>query len=154
MLISSILPREAVVARLPAQDKKQALKMMAVQAATLIKLSEKEIYNALLEREHIGCTGMGNGVCVPHGRFEGLSSLQAVFASIEKPIEFGAADGRPVDLIFMLLSPLSANTEHLKALAMISRVLRDKTLCEALRKADNAQSLYTLLTNSRGEDAA
>jgi len=154
MHIASLLPPEAVVANLSARDKKQTLKMLAAKAATLTPLSEREIYSVLLEREHIGCTGMGGGVCIPHGRFAHLKKLQAVFARMEKPIEFGAADGRPVDLVFLLLSPISANTEHIKALATISRLLRDKTLCDALRKAPDAKTLHTLLTSDRGEDAA
>ena len=154
MHIASILPPEAVIAHLSARDKKQALKMLSAKAAELTGLSEREIYSVLLEREHIGCTGMGSGVCIPHGRFEKLKSLQAVFASVIKPIEFGAADGRPVDLIFLLISPIAANTEHIKALATISRVLRDKALCESLRKATDAKTLHKLLTSERGEDAA
>ena len=154
MHIASILPPDAVVADLPSRDKKQALKALAAQASRLTDLSEREIFSVLMEREHIGCTGMGNGVCIPHGRFASLKSLQAVFATVERPIEFGAADGRPVDLIFLLLSPTSANTDHIKALATISRLLRDKQLCESLRKAHDAKTLHTLLTSERGEDAA
>ena len=97
---------------------------------------------------------MGNGVCIPHGRFENLKSVQAIFARIEKPIEFGAADGRPVDLVFLLLTPSSANTDHIKAIAMISRLLRDRLLCESLRKTIDAQTLHTMLTTGHQEDAA
>ena len=154
MHIASILPPEAVVADLPSRDKKQALKALASQASALTGLPEREIFSVLMERENIGCTGMGNGVCIPHGRFASLKSLQAVFATVERPIEFGAADGRPVDLIFLLLSPASANTDHIKALATISRLLRDKQLCESLRKAHDAKTLHSLLTSERGEDAA
>jgi len=154
MHLTSILPPEAVLAHFPARDKKQALKLLAAQAAQQAGLPEREIYSVLMEREHIGCTGMGSGVCIPHGRFVHINGLHAVFARLDQPIEFGAADGRPVDLIFLLLTPLSANTEHLKALAMISRLLRDKRLCESLRKTTDAKALYALLTTERGEDAA
>ena len=154
MHIASILPPEAVVADLSARDKKQVLKLLAAQASKLTGLSEREIFSVLMEREHIGCTGMGNGVCIPHGRFDKLKGLHAVFAKLQKPVEFGAADGRPVDLIFLLLSPSTANTEHIKALATISRLLRHKSLCESLRKAHDAKTLHSLLTSERGEDAA
>ena len=154
MNIASILPPEAVLASVEGRDKKQVLKTLAGLAATLTRLSEREIYSVLIEREHIGCTGMGGGVCMPHGRFERLDHLQAVFATVARPIEFGAADGRPVDVVFMLLSPVTANTEHIKALATISRILRDKALCESLRKAPDAKTLHRLLTSQRGEDAA
>ena len=102
----------------------------------------------------MGCTGMGNGVCIPHGRFAGLDSPIAILATLPRPIEFGAVDGKPVDVIFMLLTPDSANTEHLKALATISRILRDKDLCQSLRMTDDAATIHALLTANRTEDAA
>lgn len=145
MQLTSILPPDAVLAQLPARDKKQALKLMAAKGAALTGLSEKDIFVTLLEREHLGCTGMGNGVCIPHGRFNNLQKLQAVFAQLPDPIEFGAADGKPVDLIFLLLTPAQANTEHLKALGVISKLLRDKQLCENLRSAGNASVMHSLL---------
>jgi len=153
MDISSILPIEAILPQLPARDKKQALKMMAARAAEITGLSEREIFSTLIEREQIGCTGMGAGVCIPHGRFEKLKKLYSVFAHIEKPIEFGAADGKPVDLIFLLLSPSSENTDHIKAIASISRLLRDKELCKNLRKTTDAATIHALLTAPRGDDA-
>jgi nitrogen PTS system EIIA component len=153
MNLANLLPPEAVLPQLPAITKKQALKMLAVQAAELTGLPEKEIYSVLMAREQLGCTGMGNGVCIPHGRFDELKSLHAIFAKLDTPIEFGAADGRPVDLIFLLLTPASANTDHLKALATISRLLRDKNLCESLRATDDVSKLHRLLTAAREEVA-
>jgi len=154
MQLTSILPLEAVLPNLPARDKKQALKLMAMHAGTLTGISDRAIFNVLLEREHIGCTGMGNGVCIPHGRFDELKHPLAVFARLEKPIEFGAVDGKPVDLIFLLLTPTSANTEHIKALAVATRLLRDKTLCKDIRATDTAAGIHALLIAERGEDAA
>ena len=149
MNLASLLPLKAVLPHLPARDKKQALKQLAAHAAALSPLSEREIYSVLIEREHIGCTGMGNGVCIPHGRYEGLKTLHAIFAKLERPIEFGAADGRPVDLVVLLLTPISANTEHLKALATLSKILRDKGLCESLRATTDAIAMHALLTAER-----
>ena len=155
MHIANILSPEAVLAKFSARDKKNALRQLAAHAATLSHLPEKEIYSVLLERENIGCTGMGNGVCIPHGRFEDLTKLHAVFAQLEKPLVFGAADGKPIDLLFLLLSPIEAHTEHMKALATISRILRDKQLCEALRRAPDAATLHALLTeHPRTENVA
>lgn len=155
MHIATILPPEAVLAKFAARDKKHALRQLASHAATLCRLPEKEIYAVLLERENIGCTGMGNGVCIPHGRFTELTRLHAVFAQLEKPILFGAADGRPVDLLFLLLSPMEAHTEHMKALASISRILRDRQLCEGLRQAADSAALHALLTDTpRTENVA
>jgi nitrogen PTS system EIIA component len=153
MNLTSLLTPDAVLPHLDALTKKQALKMMAARAAELTGLAEREVYSVLMAREQLGCTGMGNGVCVPHGRFEDLKSIRAIFASLAKPIEFGAVDGRPVDLLFLLLTPAEANTEHLKALAMISRLLRDKELCERLRSTGDPSRVYTMLTAAR-EDAA
>ena len=154
MQLSSILSPEAVIARVSARDKKQVLKLLAAHAARLTPLSEREIYSVLQEREQLGCTGMGNGVCIPHGRFDKLNKVQSFFAQMDTPIDFNAADGKPVDLVFLLLTPASANTEHIKAIATISRLLRDKILCEALRKAKDAKTLHELLTHERGQDAA
>jgi PTS system nitrogen regulatory IIA component len=154
MNLATLLPLKAVLPHLDARDKKHALKLLSAHAATLAPISDREIYSVLLEREKIGCTGMGNGVCIPHGRFEGLKTLHAIFARLDHPIEFGANDGRPVDLIFLLLTPISANTEHLKALATISRLLRDKALCESLRATTDAVAMHALLTAESTEDAA
>lgn len=145
MKISELLPVGAIVSHLQARDKKQAIKQLASYASTLCNLTEKEIFSAVAEREKMGCTGMGSGVCIPHGRFAKLDKLLVVFARLDNPIDFGATDGRKVDLIFLLLTPLEADTEHLKALSVISKILRDKQLCENLRKADDADSLYKLL---------
>jgi nitrogen PTS system EIIA component len=152
MNIDSLISLSAVIAQLHARDKKQALKLLSAHAAPLTGLTEREIFSVLMERELISCTAMGNGVCIPHGRFANVASPYALFASLEKPIDFGAADGRPVDLIFLLLSPSNTNTEHLKALAIISRILRNKSLCETLRKTKDVVAIHTLLTTERGEE--
>lgn len=150
MNLASLLPPEAVLPHLDALTKKQALKSLAEHVAELTELPEREVYSVLMAREQLGCTGMGNGVCIPHGRFEALKNIHAIFAKLDKPIEFGAADGRPVDLLFLLITPAEANTEHLKALATISRLLRDKELCEQLRGTSDAKKLHTLLTSANG----
>jgi PTS system nitrogen regulatory IIA component len=134
------------------RDKKQAIKSLAAQASKLCELSEREIFNVLMERENLGCTGVGNGVCIPHGRFEGLKEVHALFAHLEKPIAFGAADGKPIDLIMLLLTPVSANTEHIKALATISRLLRDKVLCDRLRKTYDGKVTHSMLVATPGSN--
>lgn len=156
MHLGSILPPEAVIAHLAARDKKQVLKQLAAYASTLTGLSEREIYSVLQQREQLSCTGMGGGVCIPHGRFDKLSGIHAAFVRLDKPVDFGAADGRPVDLVFLLMTPSSADTnnEHIKAIATISRLLRDKALCEALRKAKDAAAMHALLTVEHTDAAA
>lgn len=146
MNILQFLPVDAIIPHLQAGDKKQVLKRLAAHAATLCMLPEKEIFSVLVERENIGCTGMGNGVCIPHGRFDSLDSIYVIFARLDKAIDFGAADGKKVDLIFLLLTPSHADTEHLKALATISKLLRDKKLCKTLRETRDVTELHKLLT--------
>ncbi|MDE3017273.1 MAG: PTS sugar transporter subunit IIA [Pseudomonadota bacterium] len=153
MNLASIFSPEAVLPHLAARDKKQALKLMAARAATFTGLSARKIYGGLMEREDIGCTGMGNGVCAPHARFKKLKRPFAIFASLKQPIEFGAMDGKPVDMIFLLLTPAADHTDHLKALALISRLLRDKQLCENLRAGAHANVMHDLLL-SAARDAA
>ena len=153
MNLSSILTPQAELPRVPARDKKQALKMLAAVAAEITGLPEREVYSVLMAREHLGCTGMGNGVCIPHGRFDDLTGIHAIIATLDQSIDFGAADGRPVNIICLLLTPSSANTEHLKALATLSRLMRDKKLVEELREVSDAASMYALLTAPRSEDA-
>lgn len=146
MNISSLLPLGAIMPHLQAVDKEQVLKKLSAHAETICTLFANEIFSVLVEREHLGCTGMGNGVCIPHGRFEQLNSIHVVFARLDKAIDFGAADGKKVDLVFLLLTPSSTDTEHLKAIAVISKLLRDKKLCKQLREANDARELLDLLT--------
>jgi PTS system nitrogen regulatory IIA component len=151
MDIARLLPQDAVLARADFRDKKQALKQLAAFAAKRAGIAEREVYHVLMAREHLGCTGMGGGVCIPHGRFEELQSIQAVLAVLGEPIDFGAADGRPVDIICLLLTPAEANTDHLKALAVLSRLLRDKELCAGMRQAADNAALHALLMEKRQE---
>ena len=148
MNLAQILSPQAVLPRLVARDKKQLLKLIAARASELTGLAEREVYSVLKEREQLGCTGMGNGVCIPHGRFQGLEGVHAMLATMENPVDFDAADGKPVDILFILLTPIAANTEHLKALAVLSRLLRDKALCEQLRSASDAAAIHALLISA------
>jgi nitrogen PTS system EIIA component len=152
MQLASILPLEAVLPHLVARDKKQIIKALASQAAKLSGLPEKAVFSVLMEREQLGCTGVGNGVCIPHGRFPNLEHVHAVFARLDKPVSFGSADGKPVDLVMLLLTPSSANTDHIKALATISRVLRDRSLCDQLRKTEDIKVMHTLLLATDAND--
>jgi len=154
MEISDLLMPTSVVARLRATSKKQALQELSQRAAKVSGLGERQIFSILLEREKLGSTGVGQGVAIPHGRFAGLKGLHGVFARLDQPINFEAVDDQPVDLIFLLLAPESAGADHLKALARISRLLRDKSMCERLRGADDPEALYALLTDSAQSHAA
>lgn len=154
MKLDAILTKESVFSGFQVRDRKQALKQLAACASDMCRLSEREIYAVLAEREGRGSTCMGSGVCIPHGRFEELDKPYAFFAKLDHPIDYDSPDGRPVDLMFLLLTPASANTEHLKSLALISKLLRNKSLCENLRKTSDAGALYALIDAASREDAA
>ena len=146
MEIADLLCEEAVIEHLNASSKKQALQELAKRASGITGLNEREIFDVLLERERLGTTGVGNGIAIPHGKLPGVKSLCGVFARLNKPIEFDALDDQPVDLLFMLLAPEGAGADHLKALARVSRLFRNRTMCEKLRGSDKADALYGLLT--------
>jgi len=152
MEISDLLQPKSVVAGLKATSKKQALQELAKHAAELTGTSERRIFETLLERERLG-TGVGDGIAIPHGKLGDFKRLYGLFARLEKPIDFEAIDEQPVDLIFLLLAPESAGADHLKALARVSRLLRDASTCEKLRGAKGADGLYMLLTQSEAQAA-
>lgn len=154
MEIADLLTPASVVANLRAANKRQALQELAKRAAALTARNERAVFEVLLERERLGTTGIGAGTAIPHGRLPELPRLYGLFARLEKPIDFEAIDNQPVDLIFLLLAPDSAGADHLKALARISRLLRDKTICDKLRGTDRADALYALLTDRAASHAA
>ena len=155
MEIERLLSPDAVIANLKATSKKQALQELAKHAAGLTGLPDRRIFDVLLERERLGSTGVGHGVAIPHARMAELDRLFGLFARLETPIDFDSVDEQPVDLIFLLLAPESSGADHLKALARISRLLRDKASCAKLRGADNADALYAVLVEpAASHDAA
>jgi len=145
MDIADLITPRSVVAQLRATNKKQVLQELAKRAAAMTGVQERTIYDVLIERERLGSTGIGMGIGIPHGRLPGLAKLCGIFARLERPVPFDAIDDQPVDLIFLLLAPEDAGADHLKALARVSRLLRDRTVCEKLRGTDNADALYALL---------
>jgi nitrogen PTS system EIIA component len=143
-LADLVTPR-SVVAQLRAPGKRQVLQELARRAALTTGILDKRIYDALAERERLGTTGIGSGIAIPHCRLPELERLYGFFARLERPVPFEAIDDQPVDLVFLLLAPADAGAEHLKALARVSRLLRDKAMCEKLRGANSADALYALL---------
>jgi PTS system nitrogen regulatory IIA component len=154
MDIADLITPRSVIAQLRVTGKKQALQELAKRAATMTGMAERAIYDVLVERERLGTTGIGNGIAVPHGKLKELARLYGIFARLERPIPFEAIDEQPVDLIFALLAPEDAGADHLKALARVSRLLRDRKMCEKLRGTDNADALYALLIDDAASDAA
>ncbi len=154
MEISDLLTPGAVIPKLTASSKKQALQELSKTAAALTGMNERSIFDTLLERERLGTTGVGNGIAIPHGKPVGLDRLYGVFARLDKPIDFDSVDEQPVDLIFLLLAPESAGADHLKALARISRLLRNPAICEKLRGSDSRDALFALLVDTTKSHAA
>ena len=154
MEIVDLITPETTIAKLHASSKKQALQEMSRLAAAQCDIAERQILDVLMERERLGTTGVGNGIAIPHGRLPGLDKLFGVFCHLDAPVDFQSIDDEPVDLIFMLLAPEQAGADHLKALARISRLLRDRSVCEKLRGADSSDALYAVLTENRESKAA
>mgnify|MGYP001457458903 FL=1 len=154
MEINDLITTQSVVANLHATSKKQAIQDLARKAADITGLHERAIFDVLMERERLGTTGVGNGIAIPHGKLANLDKLYGLFARLEKPIDFQSIDEQPVDIIFLLLAPESAGADHLKALARVSRLLRDQTVCEKLRGTDQSEALYALLTEDAAHQAA
>lgn len=154
MEIADLLSPEAVIADLKVTSKKQALQELARRSAGLIEIKERAVFDVLQEREKLGTTGVGSGIAIPHGKLPSIDRLYGLFARLEKPIDFDSIDERPVDLIFLLLAPETAGTDHLKALARVSRLLRDAAVCEKLRGSDSSEALYALLTEQTANRAA
>ena len=154
MEISDLLTPDAVIAKMHATSKKQALQELAKRAADLVGEHERVVFDVLLERERLGTTGVGNGIAIPHGKLPDIKELFGLFARLDDPVDFDAIDEQPVDLVFLLLAPEGAGADHLKALARVSRLLRDKSVCEKLRGADQTDAIYALLTDTAKSHAA
>lgn len=148
------LASDALVADLAVAHKKALFQALAALAEKALALDSRQVVECLNERERLGTTGFGGGVAIPHGRIDGLPGIRAAFVRLQKPIDYGAIDDLPVDLVFMLLSPADAGAEHLKALAQVSRRLRDRAFVAKLRGASSPDALYALFASAETRDAA
>jgi PTS system nitrogen regulatory IIA component len=146
MPLTDLVAQQAVVPALKVNGKKQAIQELAARAATLTGLGEREIFETLLQREKLGSTAVGNGIAIPHGKLAKLDRLFGLFARLDRPIDFDALDGQPVDLVFLLLAPEAAGADHLKALARVARLLRSPDVARKLRESRDAEALYAVLT--------
>lgn len=153
MSLETLLTANAVVSGLKATSKKHLLQELASHASTLCSIDERTVFDALLERERLGATSVGHGVAIPHARLAHIETVYGIFARLTQPIDYDAADEEPVDLVFLLLAPESANAEHLKALAKISRLLKRPEVRSNLRGADGAEAIYSMLTESQKKAA-
>ena len=149
MEIADLLPGpDAVLASVKASGKKALLAELASRAAVLFSFDERRLFDRLLERERLGSTGIGGGIAIPHGRMASLTKPCGLFARLAQPIDFDSIDERPVDIVFLLVAPEGAGADHLKALARVSRLLRDRPLVEKLRATESADALYALLVET------
>ena len=152
MALTDLVVPQAVVPSLRVNSKKQALQELAARAASICGRNEREVLEVLMQRERLGSTGIGSGIAIPHGKLAKLERLFGVFARLERPIDFEALDGQPVDLLFLLLAPEAAGADHLKALARIARLLRDTEIAQKLRESRDAEALYAVLMSEAGDN--
>ncbi len=150
---SHFFAADAVVAGLPVVGKKPLFTALGDIAERVYGIDSRKVVERLTERERLGSTGFGSGVAIPHGKIDGLDHVVGVFTQLAQPIEFAAVDDMPVDLVVMLLSPLDAGADHLKALAQVSRALRDRTFVAKLRGAASADALRAVFDSSETYDA-
>jgi PTS system nitrogen regulatory IIA component len=148
MELADILPEESVVFCTDVTSKTNLLKILAATAAAQTGQSADEVFEAIDNREALGSTGLGNGIAIPHGKLPGLKGVSAVFAKLAHPVDFDAIDDQPVDLVMMLLAPLGAGADHLKALAMVARVLRTDEVVDQLRAAREPGRVHEVLTRT------
>jgi PTS system nitrogen regulatory IIA component len=154
MQLADFLDCDAIKPALPGGNKRSLLKQLAELAAQRLGLDSAPVLAAINEREQLGSTGFGQGVAIPHAKVDGLDRIHGYFARLGEPVDYKAIDGRPVDLLFLLLSPPNAGADHLKALAAISRVTRDAAMLERLRGARSRDALAALLMGADERDAA
>lgn len=154
MEIADLLSPSSILINLQVASKRQMLDLLAQHAAGETGLPERTIFEVLLDRERLGTTGVGRGIAIPHGKLAGLERIYGLLATLASPIPYDAVDEQPVDLVFLLLAPESAGAEHLKALARISRLLRDRGVCERLRAAQTPAAALAVLTDVTTSNAA
>ena len=154
MLLTDLVAPNAIIPALKVNSKKQILQELAAKAADLSGQSERTVLETLQQREKLGSTGVGGGVAIPHGKLPKLGKLFGLFARLERPVDFEALDGQPVDLVFLLLAPETAGADHLKALARVARLLRDPEITRKLRESSDADAIYAVLAMPAASSAA
>lgn len=154
MELSSILKPGAVRVVGHLTSKKRLFQELGEVAASIYGIDGTDAVDGLQERESLGPTGVGHGIALPHARLEGLDGIIGVFLRLERGLDFGSVDKQPVDLVFALFAPKDSGVNHLKALALVSRTMRDSGVCAKLRANDDAATLYAVLTEARTTQAA
>ena len=145
MSISDVLSEAMILTEVAADSKRHLLEQISEFVANKKGLDKNSVFEAVLERENLGSTGYGNGVAFPHARLEGLKNVVAVFARLKNPIDYDALDGNPVDIVAFMISPENSGDDHLRTLAIFSRVLKDAEICRQIRLAKNAHEIYSAM---------
>lgn len=143
--LTALLQNGAILPSLVAKSRKQVFHSMCAELAFITEIDEREIFDAVMERERLGSTGVGEGVAIPHARLEGLSKPLGAFARLAEPVDFEALDDRPCDLVFLLLAPMAAGADHLRALAAVSRAFREPSIRAALRSVHTQEDVISIL---------
>ena len=154
MTLDTLIDRQSVLASLKAPNKKQLLQELSQAMAARVAIDHRVIFETLLKREKLGSTGIGQGIAIPHGKVPSISRVYGLFARLATPVDFESVDGQPVDLVFVLLAPDHAGADHLKALALVSRTMRDSAVVAKLRANSDPAKIYAILTESRAPQAA
>lgn len=147
--LTALLQSGVILPSLSVSSRKQVFHNLCSELAVVTEIDEREIYDAVMERERLGSTGVGEGVAIPHARLEGLSAPLGAFARLAEPVDFEAVDGRPCDLVFMLLAPMTAGADHLRALAAVSRAFREASVRAALRNAQTREDVCSVLCKQK-----
>jgi nitrogen PTS system EIIA component len=146
MDLADILTEESVMFCADGTSKRDVLKLMADRAANVTGQDAAVVFEAIDSREALGSTGLGNGIAIPHGKVPGLLGVRAIFARLERAVDFDAIDDEPVDLIMMLLAPMGSGADHLRALALVARILRTESVVDRLRAVREPERIYATLT--------
>ncbi len=147
MKISDIMTEKSVVMGIKANSKRQLLQKLAQKASEITGINDRTIFDTILERENLGSTGFGSGTALPHGRIADIDKVYGIVTKLNTPVDFESIDGKPVDLVFMLISPEGSGADHLTALAQVSRILKDEATCSKLRAASQTDEIFSLLNN-------
>jgi nitrogen PTS system EIIA component len=154
MHLGDLIKLDAVIPSVKAANKKALIAELAERAGELLEVEDRPIYEALWQRESLSSTGIGRGIAIPHARVAQVRQMFGMFAKLDRPIEFESMDNEPVDLVFLLLAPESAGADHLKALARVSRLMRDPLTLDRLRSTKAKAAIHALLTESVVPSAA
>lgn len=147
MKISEIMTVDSIFCGVKANNKRQLLQELSKRVAEITGIFDRTIFDSLLERENLGSTGFGGATALPHARIPEAKQVYGFFAKLNNSIDYEAIDGKPVDLVFMLISPEGSGADHLTALAQASRILKNEATCNKIRHASGKEEIYSLLNN-------